>query len=172
VSDGVARTPAAGVHEAGQSSAALADGSTMVVADTSFDFHTASAAEQASHAIAQGENVFKLNGGMSLDLSGVTQAAKLAAVDLSADSAANTVKLTLSDLLGESGAQALASGGAVHQFKLTGDVNDTAVFSANEWSNTGTVVTESGHDYTLYNAANGGAAQLLVDQHMLVSHNG
>jgi predicted Zn-dependent protease len=122
--------------------------------------------------LAQGESVFKFSGGMSLDLSGVTQAAKLAALDLSADPAANTVKLTLADVLGTDSAQALASGSAVHQLKLTGDVNDTAVFSANEWTNTGTVVTEQGHDYAVYNAANDASAQLLVDQHMLVSHNG
>lgn len=172
VSDGVVRTPAAGVHEAGQSTATLADGTTVLVADASFEYHTATAAELASHAIAQGESVFKISGGMSLDLSGVTQAAKLAALDLSADSAANTVKLTLADVLGTDSAQALASGSAVHQLKLTGDINDTAVFSANEWSNTGTVVTDNGHDYAVYNASNGAAAQLLVDQHMLVSHNG
>jgi hypothetical protein len=172
VSDGVVRTPAAGVHEAGRSTATLADGTTLLVADASFEHHTATAAELASHAIAQGESVFKLSGGMSLDLSGVTQAAKLAALDLSADSAANTVKLTLADVLGTDSAQALASGNAVHQLKLTGDINDTAMFSANEWTHTGTVVTDNGHDYAVYNASNGLSAQLLVDHHMLVSHNG
>jgi hypothetical protein len=172
VSDGVVRTPAAGVHEAGRSTATLADGTSVLVADAGFVYHTATAAELASHAIAQGESVFKISGGMSLDLSGVTQAAKLAALDLSADSAANTVKLTLADVLGTDAAQALASGSAAHQLKLTGDINDTAVFSANEWTHTGNVVTDNGHDYAVYNAANGAAAQLLVDQHMLVSHNG
>jgi hypothetical protein len=175
VSDGVARTPAAGVHEAGRSTATMADGSTMVVADTSFDFHTATAAELASHGIAQGENVFKLNVGMSLDLSGVIQAAKLAAVDMSAEAAANTVKLMLSDLLCAAGVEAVVSGGAVHPFKLAGEVNDTAVFSANDWNNTGTLVNDNGHEYALYNASNGTnsvAAQLLFDQHMLVPHNG
>jgi hypothetical protein len=65
-----------------------------------------------------------------------------------------------------------AVSGVMHQLKLTGDANDTAVFSANEWTNTGTVVTEQGHNYAVYNAANDASAQLLVDQHMLVSHNG
>ena len=172
VSDGVVRTPAAGVHEAGRSTATLADGTSVLVADAGFVYHTATAAELASHAIAQGESVFKISGGMSLDLSGVTQAAKLAALDLSADSAANTVKLTLADVLGAACAEAVASGNAVHQLKLTGDINDTAVFSANEWTHSGTVVTDNGHDYAVYNASNGAAAQLLVDHHMLVSHNG
>ena len=109
---------------------------------------------------------------MTLDLSEVLNVSKLSALDLSADTAANTVKLTLADVLATDGAQALASGSAVHQLKLTGDVNDTAVFSASEWTNTGTVVTDNGHDYAVYNASNGLSAQLLVDHHMLVSHNG
>jgi hypothetical protein len=31
------------------------------------------------------------------------------------------------------------------------------------WTNTGTTVTENGHNYTVYNAANDPSAQLLID---------
>jgi VCBS repeat-containing protein len=170
LSDGVVRTPVDGVKEAGQSTAQLVDGSSMLVADAAFEFHTASAAEAASHTLAQGESVFRLFSGMSLDLSAVTDAGKLTEVNALADTAANTIKLTLADVLGAGGVDAVS--GVMHQLKLTGDANDTAVFSANEWTNTGSVVTEQGHNYAVYNAANDASAQLLVDQHMLVSHNG
>jgi hypothetical protein len=114
--------------------------------------------------------VFSLSDGMSLDLSAVTGAAKLTEVNAAADTAANTIKLTLADVLGASGSE--ASSGAVHQLKLTGDVNDTAVFNANEWLSTDTTVSQNGHTYAVYNAANDAAAQLLIDQHMALAHNG
>jgi hypothetical protein len=72
-------------------------------------------------------------------------------------------------VLGADGAQALALGSPVHQLKLIGDINDTAVFSANDSSNTGALVNDNGHDYALYTATNVSAAQLLDDQHMPVS---
>jgi hypothetical protein len=50
VSDGVQRTPADGVTEAGQSTANLTDGSTMLVADASFAFRDATADELEAHA--------------------------------------------------------------------------------------------------------------------------
>ena len=104
---------------------------------------------------------------MSLDLSAVTDAAKLSQVDMAADSAANSVKLTLADVLGQ---QAPVDNAAVHQLKVTGDINDTTVFNTNEWSNTGHLVADNGHSYAVYNAANNAAVQLLIDQQMMV-HN-
>lgn len=170
VSDGVVRTPVAGVTEAGQSSAQLADGSSVLVADAAFEFRAATAAEAASHTVAQGENVFRMFGGTSLDLSAVTDAAKLTEVNAAADTAANTIKLTLADVLGASGVNAVS--GDVHQLMLTGDANDTAELSANEWLSTNTTVTQNDRTYAVYNAANDAAAQLLIDQQMAVAHNG
>ena len=37
---------------------------------------------------------------------------------------------------------------------------------------TGTTATNNGHIYEVYSAANGAAAQLLIDQHMLMAHAG
>jgi hypothetical protein len=51
VSDGVQRTPVDGVTEAGRSTANLADGSTMLVADAAFAFRDATADELAAHAV-------------------------------------------------------------------------------------------------------------------------
>jgi hypothetical protein len=39
------------------------------------------------------------------------------------------------------------------------------------WTNTGTTVTENGHSYTVYNTANDPSAQLLIDQHMLLTQH-
>ncbi|MDP4732495.1 MAG: Ig-like domain-containing protein [Limnohabitans sp.] len=111
-------------------------------------------------------NVFKLYGGANLDLSGLGNAAIVSQVDMASDSAANTVKLTLADVLGTATTQ------GVHQLMLTGNANDTASLNLGEWLNQGTTVTQNGHSYAVYDAANGAAAQLLIDQHMLVSQHG
>jgi hypothetical protein len=103
---------------------------------------------------------------LELDLSAVTHATQLTEVDAAADAAANTIKLTLADVLGT------AQSGAVHQLKLTGDSNDTAVLTPNEWTATNTTVSDHGHDYTVYNATSSAAVQLLIDQHMLVTQHG
>jgi hypothetical protein len=46
------------------------------------------------------------------------------------------------------------------------------VFAANEWVDTGKTATNNVHTYEVYSAANGAAAQLLIDQHMVLVHNG
>ena len=65
-----------------------------------------------------------------------------------------------------------ATSAGVHQLMLTGDATDTAVFAANEWVDTGKAVANNGHAYEVYSAANGAAAQLLIDQQMLMVHVG
>jgi hypothetical protein len=72
-SDGVARTPVAGVHEAGHTTATATDGTQVLVADVGFEFSTLP---------------------VSLNLSGL-----IAKLDLSADPAANALNLKLSDVL-------------------------------------------------------------------------
>jgi hypothetical protein len=53
VSDGVQRTPAAGVIESGRSTANLADGGTMLVADAAFAYSTATDGKAAAHLASQ-----------------------------------------------------------------------------------------------------------------------
>jgi hypothetical protein len=42
----------------------------------------------------------------------------------------------------------------------------------NEWRNSGNTVTEGGHTYAIYNASASVAAQLWIDQHMVLAHLG
>jgi hypothetical protein len=39
-----------------------------------------------------------------------------------------------------------------------------------EWTDTGTVVTQDGQNYAVYTGSSDPSAQLLIDQHMLQSH--
>jgi hypothetical protein len=163
-SDGVVRTPTAGVTEAGRTTATATDGTQVLVSDAGFEF---SGLAYSSETVAGlGTHIDLLGSGMSLDLSSVLAVhANVAEVNISG-TGANTLKLSLNDVLGT------ATSAGVHQLMLTGDANDTAVIAANEWVHTGTTATNNGHTYEVYSAANGVAAQLLIDQYMLMAHTG
>jgi hypothetical protein len=60
----------------------------------------------------------------------------------------------------------------VHQLTPTGDANDTVELDLSQWANTGTTVTEGDHTYAVYNAFSAAAAQLLIDQHMVLANHG
>lgn len=106
-------------------------------------------------------HVFSLVDGGTFDLSTVINASKLTEVDASADTAANTIKLTLNDLL------SIDAMNGVHQLVLTGDANDVVELDLNNWSSSGTTVAQDGHTYAVYNANEVTNAQLLIDQAML-----
>jgi hypothetical protein len=135
-------------------------------------FSSYTATDGATHEMADAwlqtvaSAVKTLQNGESLDLSKLSDAAQVSAVDMSHDTSANTVKLTLADVLGN------AATNGVHTLKLTGDANDTVQLTASEWSNTGTTVTEGAHTYAVYNASASAAAQLLIDQHMVMTQHG
>ena len=130
------------------------DGAVHTVADVGFQVQNATS------------NVFTLTNGNTLDLSGLGNASLVSEVDMSTDTSANTVKLTLADVL----AAPLAAA-PVHQLTLTGDANDTVELDLSQWANTGTTVTDGAHTYAVYNASASAAAQLLIDQHMLVANH-
>ena len=130
------------------------DGATHEVADVGLKVQAADA------------GFFTLRNGDSLDLSALGTSTLVDRIDMSADTAANTVKLTLSDVLG------LHATNGQHKLTLTGDANDTANVNLNEWLNTGNTVTDHGHSYTVYNGATDSSAQLLIDQHMLMANHG
>jgi VCBS repeat-containing protein len=111
-----------------------------------------------------------LNNGESLDLSTVSNLSLVTGVNMSADTAANTVKLNLADVLGVATDASIANG--VHKLTLTGDANDTVELDLSQWANTGTTVTEGDHTYAVYNASSAAAAQLLIDQHMVLANHG
>jgi hypothetical protein len=83
---------------------------------------------------------------------------------------ANTVKLSLADVLSVATDASIANG--VHKLTLTGDANDTVELDLSQWANTGNTVTEGDHTYAVYNASSAAAAQLLIDQHMLLANHG
>jgi hypothetical protein len=90
VSDGVQRTPVEGVTEAGQTTANLADGGTMLVADALFAFN-------ALDYNVDGQTVNLLGSHMTLDLSSIVAVhSHVTEVDLTG-TGANTLKLNLAD---------------------------------------------------------------------------
>jgi hypothetical protein len=126
------------------------DGTQHEVADVGLQIDTAS------------NHVLTLNQGESLDLSAVINASQVTQIDMATDASANTVKLTLNDMLGTATTQ------GVHKLMITGDANDAvnAQLPA-DWTDTGTTVTESGRTYEVFNANATANAQLLIDQVIL-----
>jgi VCBS repeat-containing protein len=173
VSDGVQRTPVAGVTEVGQSTAALADGSSMQVADALFAYN---ALDYSLTGAASGDTLNLLGSNMTLDLSSVAAVhSNVTAIDLTGSAVngttgANTLKLNLADVLTLPLASSAVNG--VHKLTLTGDANDTVELDLSQWANTGTTVTEGDHTYAVYNASSAAAAQLLIDQHMVLANHG
>jgi hypothetical protein len=155
-SDGVVRTPVAGVTEAGRTTATATDGTHVLVSDAGFEY--SSLAYSSETVAGLGAHIDLLGSGMSLDLSSVVALhAHVAEVNVSG-TGANTLKLNLADVLQGTPAKTL---------QVTGDADDTAVFAANEWINTGNVAASNGHHYTVFNATQDASVQLLIDQQML-----
>jgi hypothetical protein len=157
VSDGVQRTPVAGVTEAGQTTATAIDGSNVLVSDAAFAY-------SALNYSVSGDKLILLGANMRLDLSSFVAAhSNVVAVDLSG-TGANTLKLNLSDVLGLPPGEGDANG--VHSLKLTGDSDDAVHLADKEWTNTGTTVAEGTRTYVVYSAYENSAVQLLIDQSM------
>ena len=154
-SDGVARSPATGVHEAGRSSATTSDGTHLLVGDVGFDFTALTRVDVASAQNAQ--------------------------INLGADANANLLQLGLSDVLALTRVDAFtdsnttlvsgpglsvgAGAAGVHQWMVTGDANDVVDIDTSAWTCTNTVVAVGDQTYQVYNATQA-AAQLLIDQHI------
>jgi VCBS repeat-containing protein len=134
------------------------DGAVHTVADVGFQVQNATS------------SVFKLTSGNTLDLSGLGNASLVNTIDMATDAAANTVKLSLADVLSVATDASIANG--VHKLTLTGDANDTVELDLSQWANTGNTVTEGDHTYAVYNASSAAAAQLLIDQHMVLANHG
>jgi hypothetical protein len=162
-SDGVVRTPAEGVTEAGQTTATATDGSSVLVSDAGFAYN-------ALDYTVTGNAMNLLGADMHLDLSSIVAVhSNVTAMDLTG-TGANTVKLSLADVLSVATDASIANG--VHKLTLTGDANDTVELDLSQWANTGNTVTEGEHTYAVYNASSAAAAQLLIDQHMVLANHG
>jgi len=143
-SDGVARSPADGVTEAGRTEATLADGSAMLVADAAFTFNTVPV----------------------LNLDAVL---KDGVADI-ADGKAELLKINLTDLLQlpttANGQHVLqVNGDAVDAVELEGLLDG----QPGTWSNT-SAVTQNGHTYNVYQHSADPSLQVLIDQHIATSN--
>eukprot|EP01031_Cornospumella_fuschlensis_P025279 gene25279-30527_t len=130
------------------SSFTTTDGARHSVADVGFMVQNATS------------NLFTLTGGNNLDLSGLGNVGMVSAIDMRNDTFANTVKLTLADVMG------IATTHGVHVLKLTGDANDSVQLTASEWAHTGTTVSDGAHTYAVYGSTTDVCAQLLIDLDM------
>jgi hypothetical protein len=157
-SDGVARSPATGVHEAGRSSATTSDGSSLLVGDVAFDFTALTRVDVASAQNAQ----INLGTDASANLLqlGLSDVLALPSVDAFTDS--NTTLVSGPGL----GAGAGAGAAGVHQLMVTGDANDVVDIDTSAWTATHTVVAVDGQTYQVYNATQA-TAQLLIDTHIV-----
>ncbi|PUE15613.1 hypothetical protein B9Z38_12780 [Limnohabitans sp. MMS-10A-160] len=156
-SDGVARTPATGVTESGHSSAQLANGSDMLVADAAFAYEASQAADlvQANGGVLSfkaADTVVDLSRFVANNASAtVTQ------VDLTG-TGDNTLRLSLTDVL----QQANANGQAL---QVKGNAGDTLEL----FTQGTTPVQTSTTDYAAFDLDRNGSVDLLVDQAVRVS---
>jgi VCBS repeat-containing protein len=179
-SDGVQRTPETGVTEAGRTTAQLANGSTLVVADAAFNYTLTAASEVslvASVIPAEGSVIpapepgsmtpmtLQVNGaGTTIDLASfVAQNANadITQVDLSG-TGDNTLRLSLTDVL----QQANANGQAL---QIDGNAGDAVELFTQGTAPVQTSTSINGHDYAAYDLDRNGSMDLLVDQAVRVS---
>jgi len=160
-SDGVVRTPTAGVTEYGHSSAQLANGSDMLVADAAFAFQAPQAADvlqAAGNALTfkAADTVVDLASFVAHNTSG-----SVAQVDLTG-TGDNTLRLSLSDVL----QQATASGQAL---QVKGNAGDVVELFKQGAAPVQTSSTLNGNDYAAFDLDRNGSVDLLVDQAVRVS---
>ena len=150
-SDGVARNPVAGVHEAGHTTATATDGTQVLVADVGFDF--TSLTTVAPTSASQGQ------------------------INQASDTFANLLPLTLQDLLAlptetlfDANNTSLLSGtplqSALHQLMVTGDSNDAVKIAPTLLTDTHTVVRHNDHSYQVY-TVDSAQTQLFIDQNIV-----
>jgi hypothetical protein len=146
-SDGVLRSPAQGVSEAGRSTAQLDGGGQMLLSDAAFNYN-----ELAYRISPEGE-LSLLGEQMDLHLASfVNTHGAVSSVDLSG-TGANRMKISLSDVLDTESV-----------LRVLGDGDDTVVLDASQWKQGGEVQSE-GHSYVVYAGASG--QQLWVEQQIL-----
>ena len=116
-------------------------------------------------------STYSLSNGQSLDLTTVLKDMSyngivkgLEQVDMASDTSANKVSLSLADVL------SLPPTNGVYQLVLSGAANDKVMLTEGEWTDTGNVVNQDGNNYAVYTGTTDPSAQLLIDQHMLQSH--
>ncbi len=96
---------------------------------------------------------------------GTSRLSSIEVIDLSADTSANTLTLRTQDVLDLSGVDVFTATGK-HQLAIVGGSEDFAnIALATDWTASGgPTVSYGSHTLSVYNANNGVAAQLLIDQ--------
>ena len=111
---------------------------------------------------------------------GLSRIDSIEIIDLASDTAANTLTLTVADVIDMAGMNlfttsnttavsgtSLGSSVAKHQLMITGGAEDYANISASNWTLSTTVVTYGTHTYKVYNANSSVYAQVLIDQNIV-----
>jgi hypothetical protein len=178
-SDGVQRTPETGVTEAGRTTAQLANGSTLVVADAAFNYTLTAESEvslvasviPAPEPGSMTPMTLKVNSsGTTIDLASfVAQNANadITQVDLSG-TGDNTLRLSLTDVL----QQANANGQAL---QIDGNAGDAVeLFMQGQSSDLGELFNQGQtganvHAYNAYDLDRNGTVDLLIDQAVRVT---
>jgi hypothetical protein len=121
-------------------------------------------------------------GGAASD--GLSRIDSIEIIDLATDTAANTLTLTVADVIDMAGMNlfttsnttavsgtSLGSSVAKHQLMITGGAEDYANIGVSNWTLSTTVVTYGTHTYKVYDANSSVAAQLLIDQSIVNAGN-
>ena len=111
---------------------------------------------------------------------GLSRIDSIEIIDLASDTAANTLTLTVADVIDMAGMNlfntsnttavsgtSLGSSVAKHQLMITGGAEDYANIGASNWTLSTTLVTYGTHTYKVYNANSSVYAQVLIDQNIV-----
>jgi hypothetical protein len=121
-----------------------------------------SAADSSTYSPSNGQSLDLTKVLNDMSVNGIVKG--LEQVDMATDTAANVVSLSLADVL------SIPPTNAVYKLVLSGAANDKVMLTEGEWTDTGNVVNQGGHNYAVYSGTTDPSAQLLIDQHMLQSH--
>ena len=137
------------------------------ISEVSSELHPApevcpTAAESSTYSLSNGQSLDLTTVLKDMSYNGIVKG--LEQVDMATDTSANVVSLTLADVL------SMPPTNGVYQLVLSGAANDKVMLTEGEWTDTGTVVNQNGQTYAVYNGTTDPSAQLLIDQHMLQSH--
>jgi hypothetical protein len=161
VSDGVVRTPAAGVTEAGRTMATTTDGQSLLVADAAFAYRTATDDELA---MAQAVQSYSLSPEPFLDLGawlGRSQptGGDWSALDLPSNTGANGALLGLADVL------SLPLQDDLYPLQLLGDANDPLLWSQGDAMSSGNAAVSSDGGFS---GVSNASAQWLLQQQIMI----
>ena len=111
---------------------------------------------------------------------GLSRIESIEIIDLASDTAANTLTLTVADVIDMAGmnffttsnttavsGSSLGASVAKHQLMITGGAEDYANIGVSNWTLSTTVVTYGSRNYKVYNANSSVYAQVLVDQNIV-----